>query len=115
MTVSVEEGYAIESIAITFSGETYTGAYEASVGTYTDGVVAEWNGFSYSVTFTATATSRMQKIEVVYVKDEAGTGIAETVAIGASGEDIIYNLNGQRLGKVQKGLNIVNGKKVIFK
>ena len=57
----------------------------------------------------------MQKIEVVYVKDEAGTGIAETVAIGASGEDIIYNLNGQRLGKVQKGLNIVNGKKVIFK
>lgn len=113
MTVSVEKGYAIESIAITFSGETYTGAYEASVGTYTDGVVAEWNGFSYSVTFTATATSRMQKIEVVYVKDEAGTGIAETVAIGASGEDIIYNLNGQRLGKVQKGLNIVNGKKVL--
>ena len=27
----------------------------------------------------------------------------------------IFNLAGQRLGKMQKGINIVNGKKVIVK
>ena len=27
----------------------------------------------------------------------------------------IYNLSGQRLSKVQKGLNIINGKKVVIK
>ena len=29
-------------------------------------------------------------------------------------EKVIYNLSGQRLQKLQKGINIVNGKKVIF-
>ena len=29
-------------------------------------------------------------------------------------ESIIYNLSGQRLNKMQKGINIVNGKKVLF-
>jgi hypothetical protein len=28
---------------------------------------------------------------------------------------VIYNLNGQRIEKAQKGINIVNGKKVIIK
>ena len=28
---------------------------------------------------------------------------------------VIYNLNGQRVEKAQKGINIVNGKKVIIK
>lgn len=32
-----------------------------------------------------------------------------------SKDEVIYNLAGQRLGKVQKGVNIVNGKKVLVK
>lgn len=56
---------------------------------------------------------------------ELGTGNilysinGQTSGIGAitsdSGNKVIYNLNGQRLQKVQKGINIVNGKKVIVK
>ena len=30
------------------------------------------------------------------------------------GEGAIYNLSGQRVNKLQKGINIVNGKKVLF-
>lgn len=33
----------------------------------------------------------------------------------AKGNDIIYNLAGQRLSKMQKGVNIVNGKKIFVK
>ena len=41
------------------------------------------------------------------------TGIASP--LGETGEGAaIYNLAGQRLGKMQKGINIVNGKKVLF-
>ena len=29
------------------------------------------------------------------------------------GEDIIFNMSGQRVGKMQKGINVVNGKKVL--
>lgn len=40
------------------------------------------------------------------------TGIAETVKIGKLGNKGIFNLQGQRLNSLQRGLNIVNGHKV---
>ena len=47
------------------------------------------------------------------VFDDVVTGIV--APIGDTEEDtIIYNLSGQRLNKMQKGINIVNGKKVLF-
>jgi hypothetical protein len=33
----------------------------------------------------------------------------------ANSEPVIYNLSGQRLNSLQKGINIVNGKKVLVK
>ena len=43
------------------------------------------------------------------------TGIAGVEADAEEGEQVIYNLAGQRLAQPQKGLNIINGKKVIVK
>ena len=34
---------------------------------------------------------------------------------GSGEEAYIYNLSGQRMQKMQRGINIVNGKKIIFK
>jgi|GEM_PF-5491038 len=45
--------------------------------------------------------------------DDEATGIVAPTA-DTAGETTIYNLSGQRLNKVQKGINIVNGKKVLF-
>ncbi len=42
-------------------------------------------------------------------------GIGEVKAEQGNGGDKIYNLAGQRLEKLQKGINIVNGKKVLVK
>ena len=44
-----------------------------------------------------------------------GTGISATQVNNGATKSVIYNLNGQRIGKLQKGLNIVGGKKVIVK
>ena len=50
----------------------------------------------------------------ISVKVGEVTGIA-TIAQSSSDETNIYNMQGVRLNKLQKGLNIVNGKKVMVK
>lgn len=54
----------------------------------------------------------------IVIKDEGGiyTGIEEVQSSRPVQKDnVIYNLAGQRLNKLQKGINIVNGKKVLVK
>ena len=47
------------------------------------------------------------------------TGISDAVRLNDNGkminDKLIYNLQGQRLSRLQKGLNIVNGKKIYIK
>jgi hypothetical protein len=45
--------------------------------------------------------------------DDVVTGIVSTFGETEEGA-VIYNISGQRLNKMQKGINIVNGKKVLF-
>ncbi|MBQ8454066.1 MAG: hypothetical protein IJ537_01805 [Bacteroidaceae bacterium] len=45
--------------------------------------------------------------------DDDATSISLTPNPSPVGEGSIYNLAGQRLGKMQKGINIVNGKKIL--
>lgn len=46
--------------------------------------------------------------------DDIETGISEIENGKLKVESSIYNLAGQRIGKMQKGVNIVNGRKVLF-
>ena len=50
---------------------------------------------------------------VVVFQDGIYTGITETAAASSLKNSGIYNLAGQRLSKMQKGINIINGKKVL--
>lgn len=50
---------------------------------------------------------------MLYSLNGQTSGIGAITADG--GNKVIYNLNGQRLQRMQKGINIVNGKKVIVK
>ena len=43
------------------------------------------------------------------------TGIENLTPTPSQGVGAIYNLNGQRVNELQKGLNIVDGKKVLVK
>ncbi len=45
--------------------------------------------------------------------DDDATGINSLTPALSEGEGAIYNLAGQRMNKIQKGINIVNGKKIL--
>jgi hypothetical protein len=46
--------------------------------------------------------------------DDDATGIEQTLSNSPLKGENIYNLAGQRLNKMQKGINIVNGKKILY-
>ncbi len=50
-----------------------------------------------------------------YDFDGSATSISEELRMQSEGVETLFNLAGQRIAKVQKGINIVNGKKVIIK
>ena len=46
--------------------------------------------------------------------DDEATAIEETLSDSPLKGENIYNLAGQRISKMQRGINIVNGKKILF-
>ncbi len=68
-------------------------------------------GFIYNGTG---STSTGVKEFGITLLDEDPTGIDE-FKFEENSNDAIYNLSGQRMGKMQKGINIVNGKKIMVK
>ena len=61
----------------------------------------------------ASATLKIAKVELVK-KAGSGTGI-NTVATMQKGNETIYTLSGQRISTPVKGINIINGKKIVIK
>lgn len=57
----------------------------------------------------------IKALKIEFNENDDPTGIAITSASSAQEENAIYNLAGQRVSKAQKGINIVNGKKVFIK
>lgn len=61
-----------------------------------------------------TLSAKHSAYKVIHGGDDGTTGIIDA-ADGTDGSKTIYNVNGQRLNALQKGMNIINGKKVIIK
>ena len=71
---------------------------------------------AYLPLLTADISGSNAKEIMLYWDDEEATGIESlTPDPSPKGEGSIYNLNGQKLSAPQKGINIVNGRKVIVK
>ena len=94
-----------------FDGTTnYTlGSDGAKVGFY------HWNGTTLSANRAYVAGSSSSGNVKGYVLnfDDDATGIEMVNGQSSMVNDPIYNLAGQRISKMQKGINIVNGKKVL--
>jgi hypothetical protein len=52
------------------------------------------------------------EVKAFYFAEEGATGIANVNV--NDNQAVIYNMAGQRISKLQKGINIVNGKKVLY-
>ena len=113
--LSVTEGYVITKIVLTATGSDYIKEWSEEYGNEViiNDATATWEGDRTKVTLTNQSTSqaRIRTIAVTYVD----LNKADAISMPASVEDegIIYNLAGQRLSKMQKGINIVGGKKVL--
>jgi len=53
-------------------------------------------------------------VKAFYFEMDDATGIEKTLSNSPLKGENIYNVAGQKLSKMQKGLNIVNGKKILF-
>ena len=114
--LSVSAGYSIVKIVLTATGDGYIKEWTDQFGNPAaiDGVTATWEGDWDKVILTNQATSqaRIKTIAVTYIDIDKVDAISLTPALSES-EGVIYNLAGQRLQKMQKGINIVGGKKVL--
>ena len=52
-------------------------------------------------------------VKAFYFDEDGKTTSIEEIFGGEAEQGAIYNLAGQRLQKLQKGINIINGKKII--
>ena len=52
-------------------------------------------------------------VKAFYLTEEDATAIGNVNVNDNVNAGVIYNLSGQRVSKLQKGINIVNGKKVL--
>ena len=121
----------------------FTRQLEAPIAEYKDGVVTitpadngaiayliekngEFAGITTAFTFAIEANAETDMLTIRAANSRGGFGEAKQVAgTGTSvkavnaaierGEQVIYNLSGQRVNKATKGLYIINGKKVIIK
>lgn len=118
--LSVAEGYSITKIVLTATGKDYIKEWKDQIGnaavTEEGGNTATWEGDTDKVTLTnqASAQARIKTIAVTYIDTSKVDGVSLTSASGQE-KTVIYNLAGQRLGKMQKGINIVGGKKIAVK
>ena len=62
--------------------------------------------------YTVTVENSRESFTGVFEAQMTGIGLTPTLS---KGEGVIYNLQGQRISSLQKGLNIVNGRKVYVK
>lgn len=97
----------------TVPADSYVLAYQKSTGKQgffqTDGTVELPQCMCY---LTPTTT---QGVKAFYFGTGGETTGIESIFGGNDGEIVIYNLAGQRLNKLQKGVNIVNGHKILVK
>jgi hypothetical protein len=75
----------------------------------------DWCEFSLS--FTKPTSADNIKIEAIEIHsyDPNATGIRNLTSALAPNEEAIYNLSGQYINSMHKGINIINGRKVLVK
>ena len=76
---------------------------------YAAAIEAAENALNNSTTFTENVAAMNKALELLSLS----TGIVPVTGSVKGGDNIVYNLKGQRLSAMQKGINIVNGKKIL--
>ncbi len=134
-----------DNVVATYTGTTYTaaGAVNGLYGTYSAIAAGKWDTYVSGDLYLMTTSnvqaadkttsslaanrayivlddvnnigSPVKGVRLGFDGTETPTGIKNLTPALSEGEGVIYNLNGQRVNSLQKGINIVGGKKVLVK
>ena len=115
--LSVPEDYIITDIVLTATDADYIKEWADQDGNAAtiEGATAKWNGEQTEVTLTNQSSSqaRIKSIDVSYFDKNADSISTITASVQADGT--VYNLAGQRVKGMQRGIYIVGGKKIAVK
>lgn len=105
LTFTAPEGYNIVKVEFNAS------KFDLSV---TDGTLIDqtWEGKAPAVTFTAGGTTNISTVILTF--DSPVTGI-DGVTAAPGGQTVIYTIDGRRVERAERGLYIINGRKVYVK
>ena len=121
-TLTIGSGYAATPLTTTdltgtYLATTIDGANDYVLGKGTSGVgFYHWgsNNLAANRAYLTAANAAVKGYGIKW--DEAdGINVARVNNEEKNNEQLIFNLSGQRLNKLQKGVNIVNGKKAVVK
>ncbi len=116
LTGVVKDTEIEHSIIVLMKGQEGVGFYKTSK-TFTVGANTAYLPVSVLETVaTTSADSGVKTFSIFGTDDNTPTGINGIAADELTGKDtVIYNLHGQRVSRAEKGIYIVNGKKVLVK
>ncbi|MBQ9202742.1 MAG: endonuclease [Prevotella sp.] len=106
---SVAQGL-ITGLEFTFDSGTPSQSIEVEGQELADGV---WNGSAKSVTVTL-GSGKHARLTSVKVLVSGATGIDFATTTTLDGQRVVYNLRGQRVAHPQRGMYIVDGKKIFI-
>ena len=115
----IDSAPAVSDNAFMVADDNYDGEFLASMDAYI--LASDENGIGFHKAGFGSSIAKGKCFLVppisarIIMPDMETTGISATLVNSGATKSGIYNLNGQRIGKLQKGLNIVGGKKVIVK
>jgi hypothetical protein len=123
-TFADKEVTAATAGSVTESNVTFHGLYapvaagdwgEDWYGVTSEGKIAKGTETTTMKALRGYFTGVVASARIFITDDEVVTGIGDISSKMADGADSIYNLSGQKVNKAQKGLYIINGKKVFVK
>ncbi len=113
------ESKDIDMITVVITYDDFNGGVYCLEMNLSEGWTGTLSGATYTLTsagtktLTCSAVNGQTRIKKIVVSDKDGASI-KNIEASEEGTMVIYNLRGQRLSAPQKGINIINGKKVIF-
>lgn len=114
------ESQDIDMATVVITYDDYNDGYYCLEMDLSEGWTGTLSGATYTLTsagmknLACTAVNGQTRIKKIVVSDKSVVSI-KNIEFEENGEAVIYNLRGQRLSAPQKGLNIINGKKVLVK
>lgn len=102
------------------SGQSFSNRYATQFWSVLNGEEGSERFTTYRLTVTATSGAdqlQIGEIQLLSLKltDPTGIELVPSLSKEAGTGNVYYNLSGQRLNKPQKGINIINGKKIVVK